>query len=108
MPPDAQALQELYKKFEFTRLLKASAANEPRAEKNYRALIEPEDLEQLYKTLEALDCFTFDLETTSLFPMLADIVGISFAWSDHEAVYIPLAHQDLERQPDRSRGACAA
>ncbi len=99
-PPDAPALQELYKNFEFTRLQKASAANEPRPEKNYRALIEPQELEQLYEKLGALESFTFDFETTSQFPMLADIVGISFAWSDHEAVYVPLAHQSLSNQPD--------
>jgi len=100
-PPDSQALQELYKKFEFTRLLKAQAAAEPRPEKNYRALIAPQELEQLYETLAGLERFTLDLETTSLFPMLADIVGISFAWSDHGAVYIPLAHQGVSQQPDR-------
>ena len=101
-PPDTPALQELYKKFEFTRLLKASAVAEPSPEKNYRALLEPQDLEQLYEKLSSLECFTLDLETTSKFPMLADIVGISFAWSDHEAVYVPLAHQGLEHQPDRA------
>ncbi len=99
-PPDAPALQELYKNFEFTRLQKASTANEPRPEKNYRALIEPHELEELYKKLNSLESFTFDFETTSQFPMLADIVGISFAWSDHEAVYVPLAHQGLSNQPD--------
>ena len=102
IPPDTSALQELYKKFEFTRLLKASSVAEPSLEKNYRALTEPEDLEQLYEKLNSLDCFTLDLETTSRFPMLAAIVGISFAWRDHEAVYIPLAHQGLVLQPDRS------
>jgi DNA polymerase-1 len=101
-PPDARALKELYKKFEFSRLLKARAAAEPTPEKNYRALTEPQELDQLYSTLEGLACFTLDLETTSVFPMLADIVGISFAWSDHEAVYVPLAHQGLTRQPERS------
>jgi len=100
--PDTPALQELYKKFEFSRLLKASAVAEPAPDKNYRALIEPQELEQLYETLGALECFTLDLETTSQFPMLADIVGISFAWSDHEAVYVPLAHQGLVVQPERS------
>lgn len=101
-PPDTAALQELYKKFEFTRLLKAGAAAEPRHEKNYCVLFESADLEQLYDTLAGLERFTLDLETTSQFPMLAGIVGISFAWSDHAAVYIPLAHQGLARQPDRA------
>ncbi|MBM4311687.1 MAG: DNA polymerase I [Deltaproteobacteria bacterium] len=101
-PPDTCALQELYKKFEFTRLLKAGAAAEPRPEKNYCALIESADLEQFYETLAGLERFTLDLETTSQFPMLAGIVGISFAWRDHEAVYIPLAHQGLSHQPDRA------
>jgi DNA polymerase I len=101
-PPDDNALQELYKKFEFTRLLKAAAAAEPRPEKNYRALLENAELEKLYATLAGLERFTLDLETTSQFPMLADIVGISFAWSDHEAVYIPLAHQGLAGQPARA------
>ncbi len=102
VPPDSHALQELYKKFEFTRLLKSQAAAEPRPEKNYRALIEQQELEQLYETLAGLARFTLDLETTSQFAMLAEIVGISFAWSDHAAVYIPLAHQGVANQPERA------
>jgi DNA polymerase I len=34
--------------------------------------------------------FTFDLETTSLEPNSADIVGMSFAWKEAEAYYLPL------------------
>lgn len=35
-----------------------------------------------------------DLETTSLDPLEASIVGASFCWNDEEAWYVPLAHRE--------------
>ncbi len=100
MPPDQEALRRFFREYEFTRLLKTLDAGSPAAEKNYRLLTEPGDIRALLETLRALGRFTLDIETTSEQPMLAEIVGISFAWQDHDACYVPLAHQGLARQPD--------
>lgn len=39
-----------------------------------------------------------DLETTSLDPLEATIVGASFCWSDTEAWYLPIAHRDAKHR----------
>ena len=42
---------------------------------------------------------SFDTETTSLEPMLAKLVGLSFADEPGTGYYIPLAHEDLTAAP---------
>ncbi|WP_189445973.1 DNA polymerase I [Salinicola rhizosphaerae] len=56
------------------------------------------------KRLEKTDLFCFDLETTSLNYMEAEIVGIGIAIEPHEAAYIPVGHDylDAPAQLDRS------
>ena len=44
--------------------------------------------------------FAIDLETTNLDPNLAKIVGISLAWEEGKAVYIPVGH-DYEGAPEQ-------
>ena len=99
-PPDNDALRELFKKFEFTRLIK-EVSSEKREDKRYQLLTAPEEINKLFSALKEEGSFTLDLETTSEHPMKAEIAGISFAWKEHEAYYIPVAHQGMEAQPDR-------
>ena len=44
--------------------------------------------------------FTVDLETTSLDPISARIVGFSFSWKEGEATYIPVLCPDEDRSGD--------
>jgi len=101
--PDEQRLRALYKEFEFTRLLKALTPEKEKASehKAYHLLTSRDGILGLFSTLRQQGRFALDLETTSEDPMRADIVGISFAWQDHEAFYIPVAHQNLPDQPDK-------
>ncbi len=46
--------------------------------------------------LEAAEVVAFDTETTSLEPMAARLVGMSFAMRCGEAAYLPLAHRGAE------------
>ena len=46
--------------------------------------------EELKKTINKSDIISFDLETTDINPLNADIVGISFSFSNNEAYYIPI------------------
>ena len=62
-------------------------------ERRYRTILTDSDLNDLITALNASELSCFDTETTSLEPMLAKIVGLSFAWTPFEAVYIPLAHR---------------
>ena len=55
-------------------------------------------LAELIKKLSAADAFAFDLETTSLDPYAAEIVGISFSCGAKTASYLPLRHQGNKPQ----------
>ena len=50
------------------------------------------DLKALIKEIESADLIAFDLETTSLQPMEADIVGISFSVQADSGYYIPIKY----------------
>lgn len=57
-------------------------------------LIESEkDLEKLCAELEKAKEFAFDLETTSVDPFVAEIVGISFSTKAKSAYYLPIGHR---------------
>ncbi len=45
-------------------------------------------LEKFVKQLNQQDLFCFDLETTSLNPRTADILGIAFSWKAHESFFV--------------------
>ncbi len=47
-------------------------------------------LKRLAKQLAKLDRFAFDTETTSLQPVEADLVGLSFSWEPEKACYVPV------------------
>ena len=58
------------------------------------------------KKLNEKDLISVDTETTSLNPLQADLVGISFSCDTNEAYYIPVAHKNIkslakELEPDK-------
>ncbi len=57
-------------------------------EQNYKLLIKEDEIKEFIDKLSNVDFFVFDIETTSLDPIVADIVGISFAFSPYNAVFI--------------------
>ena len=62
--------------------------------KDYRAIFDMDELQDVLDHCRQAGRFAFDLETTSVEARQADIVGMSFAWEPNKAVYVPLAHQD--------------
>ncbi|MEW5804982.1 MAG: DNA polymerase I, partial [bacterium] len=62
---------------------------------DYRTVLSEEMFEELLFQLQTVPEFALDLETTSKDPMLAHIVGISFAFTPCLAYYIPLGHRCL-------------
>lgn len=58
----------------------------------YECVTEAAQLEQWLERLRAAPVIAFDTETTSLDPLQAQIVGISFAVESGKAAYVPLAH----------------
>ena len=61
----------------------------------YSLILTETDLQSLIKSLEAHQRIALDTETDSLDPYKAKLVGISVAWSELNAVYIPLGHSYL-------------
>ncbi len=90
--PDEEALQNLYKRLEFHSLLKQteSIAPSPRPIKNYRTVQSLSEIRQLIAEIKHGDVFALDLETTSISPMIAEIVGVALSWKPHQGIYLPL------------------
>ena len=51
-------------------------------------------LSSLINTLDSSQAIAWDVETTSIDPMIADLVGISLAIQQDKAFYIPVGHDD--------------
>jgi DNA polymerase I len=98
--PDTRRLAELFKEYGFTTLIKDLSSKPTLSSQEYRAIFDEESLKELVQNLFTASAFAVDLETTSLNPLDADIVGISVSCQDHEAFYIPIGHTypDAPRQ----------
>lgn len=59
-------------------------------------LLSQDEMDSWLARLESAEAFCFDLETTSLNYMEAEVVGIGLALEPGEAAYIPLAHDYLD------------
>lgn len=98
--PDDKLLGKLYKEFEFNRLLKSVPRKTDLKHKDYKAIQNLKDLNGLVSILEKSTIFALDTETTSVNPMLADLVGLSFSVKKDQAFYIPCGH-DYPDMPDQ-------
>ncbi|AYF33996.1 DNA polymerase I [Vreelandella alkaliphila] len=129
--PDREALVELYKEMEFKQWLAEllagsdegvddvkggepapdNAANEvadsaaTSSQRHDHVIVEQAEFDAWLARLKKAERFCFDLETTSLNYMDADIVGVGLALEAGEAAYIPLAHDylDAPAQLDRQQ-----
>ncbi len=64
---------------------------------NYKAVRTRADLTALVNRLKEVSRFAFDTETTSQFPLKAELVGVSISPATGESYYIPVGHiQPLE------------
>jgi len=61
-------------------------------ERHYETLLDAAALDRWLDKLAAADLICIDTETTSLDPMTAKLVGLSFSVAAGEAAYLPLAH----------------
>ncbi|WP_374476501.1 5'-3' exonuclease H3TH domain-containing protein, partial [Zoogloea sp.] len=112
---DKEALAALYRRMEFKSWLKeleegvhrpapATAAageapaieaqGEPGAHRSgYETLLDWPAFDAWLARISAAELTAFDTETTGLDPMVATLVGMSFATVEGEAAYLPLAHR---------------
>ena len=77
---------------------RAISDQEMRENKNYNTLIAKKDLDQLIETLLQAELISFDLETTSVVPMEAEIVGLSFSTEKNSGWYIPIKYFKKEKE----------
>jgi DNA polymerase I len=64
--------------------------------KLYKSILNEKDLDELIKTLNEKSSIAVDTETSSLNPLEADLVGISFSYAPNKAFYIPIAHKKIK------------
>ena len=101
---DRNEVTELFRELEFFSLLPklpemeapespyAQVKVEPPSQRAYHIINTTSALEELLNRLSAAKSFAFDLETTSLNAMSAQLVGISLSPAPGEAYYIPVGH----------------
>ena len=97
---DNDVLRENFSRFEFRtwlgKILDAKngevVIEEKAVKKKYQTIFKQTQLEQWLQRLKKAKVFSFDLETTSLNYMQAEIVGIALSDKIGEAAYIPVAH----------------
>ena len=89
--PDAPALLALFRECEFTSLLRY-VSPEPVTEGRYTTVLDRSDLAHLADVLSRATEISLDTETTSLDPMQAKLVGMSFSVAAGSAYYLPLGH----------------
>lgn len=109
--PDVAALRTLYQRYEFHAALReldaagiaadTGAAAAPvvaappaaaGAQGSYELVTDAAQLAAWVERLRGAELIAFDTETTSLDPMQAQLVGLSFAVEPQAACYIPLGH----------------
>ncbi|MFA6140652.1 MAG: DNA polymerase I, partial [Hyphomicrobium sp.] len=71
----------------------AAAARAPFDRSKYETVTTREHLEAWIMKAYAAGRFAFDTETTSIDPMVAELVGFSMAVAPGEACYVPLGHR---------------
>ncbi len=64
--------------------------------KLYKSILSERDLDKLIDILNSKSFISIDTETSSLNPLEADLVGISFSYAPNEAYYIPLGHKNIK------------
>ena len=97
---DIGALSELFQQFEFSGLLKQLSNfqietipeyDEP--VKHYITVNSNDDLKSFISCIDSSKPLSIDLETTSIDPMLAEIVGFSFSVEKDKGFYIPIEYK---------------
>jgi len=98
-PPDRERLSRIFRELEFTKFLQDLDADAPKtltiSYEKYRLITTDDALRGLVEELKAATTIAVDLETTSIDPMRAKIVGFSLCGKEGEPAYIPVGHNYL-------------
>ncbi len=89
-----EELLKILKELEFSSIMKELELFEEKEEVVYKTVKEKEDFEKVIDEMKRSTAFSIDLETTSLNPYEAKIVGIAVSTSPKKAYYIPIGHRE--------------
>ena len=64
--------------------------------KIYESVVNENSLEKWVKILSEQSIISVDTETSSLNPMEADLVGVSFSYKPNKSCYIPINHKNIK------------
>ena len=93
-PLDGERVGAFLREQEFPSLLKLVATEKPPDASGYVMVKTRKQLAALVTALERSDGFAIDLETSSLDPHTAEIVGVSVSHTEGEAFYVPVGHSE--------------
>jgi DNA polymerase I len=91
--PNREVLFQLFSDLGFGRMseeMREGAAAAKKPKRAWETVDTSAKFDAFLKELRKQKRFCFDLETTSLDALRADIVGWAFSWQPHQAVYIPV------------------
>ena len=89
---DMEKARSLFAELEFSRLLAELAPQKTISGKGYSLVCDAAGLSRALEAARLTGRLSIDLETTSLDPMRAEIVGVALAASPGEAFYVPVGH----------------
>jgi DNA polymerase-1 len=88
-----ESLRDIFKELEFNKLLRELPEEDGAREGDYRLVTDRESFHDLLEEIGKAGLVSIDLETTSPYPMWAELVGISLSHTPHQAFYIPVGHR---------------
>ena len=97
---DIPLCSEKFAELEFHALIKQlsndsnseSKKENKKVKKNYKIIQNKKELDNFIKLLENETEFSFNLQTTSIIPMEAEIIGISFSIKENDSWYLPIKY----------------
>jgi DNA polymerase-1 len=90
--PQKERLAEIFRELQFKSLVDRFSEHAELSKKDYRLILEIEELKSLTESIQEKGLFCLDTETTSKNALNAELVGISFCLEPGTAYYMPLGH----------------
>jgi DNA polymerase-1 len=72
-------------------------------DKDYQLIDTPQKFDEFFRRLYRQKSFAVDTETTSIDPMRAELVGMSFCWKERQAYYLPVRAPLGQKRLDLSK-----
>ena len=98
--PNREELIPIFQELEFSSLLAEYMQKTEVAKKQYKIILEEEELRKLITRIKKEKFVSLDTETDSPYPTRAKLVGMSFSVKDNQAYYLPLRH-DYSDAPEQ-------